>query len=82
MRDDPPVLRPYGDWLIRTHLLIVEGAPEDSPSCFALPTGTRITPGICGLENLRARTERDMSRLVVVDDLQANVRTKMAGLVQ
>jgi phosphoglycerol transferase MdoB-like AlkP superfamily enzyme len=70
--ENPPVLRPYGDWIDRAHLFLATG-PNRSPACFARPALQLVDPTDCRPADERARRARDVSRLVVVHDLQQHL---------
>jgi len=76
---DSPIVRPFGDWIDRTHLLITRGV--NARSCYALP-GREPDPGGCTDQDVRARDERDVSRLVVTSNLQQRIRDRLSELVQ
>lgn len=73
---DRPVPRPYGDWLDATHLFL---AGDADPSCYDL--GHRMVVGLsaCAAEDARARRARELSRIIVIDDLQRPLRTRLAA---
>ena len=66
-----PVPRPYGDWLDARHLFVAHGAV---PLCYDLRTRVAAPPADCAAPTSAARRAREISRLVVVDDLQAPLR--------
>ena len=68
---DGPVPRPYGDWLDARHLFLAHGA---SPVCYDVRTRAAAPAADCAAASAAARRARDVSRLVVVDDLQARLR--------
>jgi phosphoglycerol transferase MdoB-like AlkP superfamily enzyme len=73
---DAPVPRPYGDWLDARHLFLARGAGS---TCFEL---TRRRPGPardCFAADAAARRQRDVSRLVVIDDLQQRLREQLGA---
>ena len=66
---DRPVPRPYGDWLDAHHLFLARGAA--SPSCYDLRRRALASPSATAPRRMRSsRRARDLSRLIVVDDLQ------------
>jgi len=73
--DDVPVPRPYGDWLDARHLFLARGAG----SCFDLAHGAPRPAVECRSADDAARRERDVSRLVVVDDLQQRLRERLGA---
>lgn len=79
--DNPPVLRPYGDWLDRTHLFL---APNSSRAraCYALARGVFTDPRECADADGAARTATKVSRLVITGDLQQRIREQLPQLVQ
>jgi lipoteichoic acid synthase len=80
--DDPPIPRPYGDWLDRSHLFLAEQSSSRGRTCFALDRGLFVDERECAGPDARAKAARDVSRLVVADDLQERVRAKLFQLVQ
>ena len=72
--DDPPILRPYGDWLDRAHLFSSRRASDRDRSCYVLASAEYGDESACRDANEGARQTRDISRLVVTDDLQQRLR--------
>jgi len=72
---DGPVPRPYGDWLDARHLFLARGAG----SCFDLARGAPRPAIDCRSADDAARREREVSRLVVVDDLQQRLRERLGA---
>jgi lipoteichoic acid synthase len=72
---DGPVPRPYGDWLDASHLFL---AGEGDASCFDLAGHHATSASACAEENTRARRVRDLSRLIVIDDVQQELRRRLA----
>ena len=68
---DVPVPRPYGDWLDAHHLFVAHAA---APVCYDLKARAIGPPDACRATSALARRARDISRLVVVDDLQDRLR--------
>jgi len=68
---DVPVPRPYGDWLDARHLFV---AHATAPVCYDLRERATAPPDACRATDALARRARDISRLVVVDDLQDRIR--------
>jgi phosphoglycerol transferase MdoB-like AlkP superfamily enzyme len=71
-----PVPRPYGDWLDADHLFLARGAAS---ACYSL---ARHAPS--GLDECRdgdriARRERDVSRLIVAEDLHERLRASLGS---
>jgi lipoteichoic acid synthase len=64
---EPPVPRPYGDWLDPRHLFLARGAAS---VCYDLAARASVPLDACRAGDALARREREMSRLVVTDDLQ------------
>jgi lipoteichoic acid synthase len=69
--DDRPVPRPYGDWLDATHLFL---AGSGDASCYDLAQRAIVARTACGAADARARRARDISRLIVTEDLQQQLR--------
>ena len=75
--DDPPILRPYGDWLDRAHLLVTHAATDHRQECYAISTRAPAGDAACEPANAAARRARDVSRIVIGDDLQTRLRTML-----
>ena len=73
--DDRPVPRPYGDWLDAHHLFLA----GDSAPCYDLRRRAAAAPAACADADARSRRARELSRLIVVDDLQQALRTRLAA---
>jgi lipoteichoic acid synthase len=71
--DDPPVVRPYGDWLDAAHLFISHTA-DHARVCYELSHGAFTDIHACDLAASAARKTHDISRMVVADDLQQRLR--------
>ena len=63
---DVPVARPYGDWRDAHHLFFAGGGAI----CYDVIHGAPDAVDRCGAADRVARRTRDISRLVVIDDLQ------------
>ena len=74
--DDRPVPRPYGDWLDATHLFLAGNADA---SCYDLGRRIVIAPSACAAGDALARRARDLSRLIVIEDLQQQLRARLAS---
>jgi len=72
---DRPVPRPYGDWIDASHLFL---AGDAAPACFDLRPRLAATTDTCAAEDALARRARATSRLIVVDDLQQALRSRLA----
>jgi phosphoglycerol transferase MdoB-like AlkP superfamily enzyme len=77
--DDAPIVRPFGDWLNREHLMIARGVNEHA--CYSIARRQLDAEG-CADEDRAAREARDVSRLVVTSDLQQRLRARLKELVQ
>jgi lipoteichoic acid synthase len=75
--DDPPVLRPYGDWIDRAHLMIASGGRDRS--CYEVASHAFAGARDCADASAQARTAREVSRLVITEDLQESFRTQLAA---
>jgi lipoteichoic acid synthase len=78
--DDVPVPRPYGDWLDARHLFLSRGADVicyDVAARRALPSADD-----CRDADAIALRERELSRFIVTEDLQARVRDRVRALVR
>jgi phosphoglycerol transferase MdoB-like AlkP superfamily enzyme len=74
---DAPVPRPYGDWLA-AHQLFLAG--ERAAPCYDLAGRVAGELGPCAADDARARRARDVSRLIVVDDLQQPLRARLTAM--
>jgi phosphoglycerol transferase MdoB-like AlkP superfamily enzyme len=74
--DVRPVPRPYGDWLDAKYLFRAGSAEA---SCYDLALRAVVAASLCANENARARRARDLSRLIVIDDLQQQLRARLAA---
>lgn len=74
--DNPPVLRPYGDWLNRTHLFMAQPPAGAARSCYAIAQAAFVDEEAC--RAVAAHEARVVSRLVVADDLQEQLRALLA----
>ncbi len=74
---DRPVPRPYGDWLDARHLF---RAGSVAMSCYDLVKHAIVAPVECAVEAARARRARELSRLIVIDDLQQQLRARLAAV--
>jgi phosphoglycerol transferase MdoB-like AlkP superfamily enzyme len=71
--EDRPVPRPYGDWLDARHLYLAGGGDA---SCYDVARRTIDAPSACAPEDARARRARELSRFVVIEDLQQRLRAR------
>jgi phosphoglycerol transferase MdoB-like AlkP superfamily enzyme len=69
--DDAPIVRPYGDWLDSSHLFMRRSG---APACFELLAHAFVDPVRCADADARATRARDVSRFVIVEDLQQRLR--------
>ncbi|HKB11405.1 MAG TPA: LTA synthase family protein [Vicinamibacterales bacterium] len=68
---DGPVPRPYGDWLDARHLLAAHGSMA---LCYDLASRRVVPTDACRASDALARRAREVSRMVVVDDLQQRMK--------
>jgi phosphoglycerol transferase MdoB-like AlkP superfamily enzyme len=80
--DDPPVLRPYGDWIDRAHLVVSQKSSVPGHACYAIDRGAFADDRDCADGEAAARTAREVSRLLIGGDLQQPIRTRLSQLVQ
>ena len=73
---DRPVPRPYGDWLDARHLFLAGAADA---ACYDLGRRLAGDASACAANDALARRARDLSRLIVIDDLQQTLRTRLAA---
>jgi lipoteichoic acid synthase len=71
--DNPPVVRPFGEWLDRDHLFIT-GASDARGMCYDVHRLAFDEAKACAAADERARAAREMSRLVLREDLQTRLR--------
>ena len=67
-------MRPYGDWLDRTHLFISRTAAAGGSQCFAAGSGRGAAASACRSVNEEAIHARDVARFVVTEQLQQRLR--------
>ncbi len=77
--DDVPVPRPYGDWLDATHLFLSRGADS---ICYDVVRRALDSSPSCGVPDESARREREMSHLVIAEDLQQRLRARPRDLAR
>jgi phosphoglycerol transferase MdoB-like AlkP superfamily enzyme len=75
--DDPPIVRPYGEWLDGTHLFMTRGAAFRDAGCYSLATGAGSNERACQPAAEAARKAREIAHLVVAADLQQRLRGEM-----
>ncbi len=73
---DRPVPRPYGDWLDARHVFL---AGAGDAGCYDLGRRVVTAPSACAADDAIARHARDVSRLIVIDDLQQQLRARLAA---
>ena len=73
---DRPVPRPYGAWLDARHLFL---AGDADVSCYDLGRRLVGAPSDCAADDVLARRARDLSRLIVIDDLQQQLQARLAA---
>jgi phosphoglycerol transferase MdoB-like AlkP superfamily enzyme len=71
---DAPVLRPYGDWLDASHLFLTHPA---NAVCYDLRRRAAVPAVGCSEIDRSARAARQVSLLVVAEDLQQRLRDRM-----
>ena len=76
---DRPVPRPYGEWLDARHLFL---AGDAAGACYDLARHVANAQSACDAEDALARRARELSRLIVVDDLQQPLRARLAASPQ
>jgi hypothetical protein len=74
---DRPVSRPYGDWLDARHLFL---AADAAAPCYDLARHLAGALSDCAADNALARHGRDVSRLIVIDDLQEPLRARLTAV--
>jgi phosphoglycerol transferase MdoB-like AlkP superfamily enzyme len=79
---DPPILRPYGDWLDSSHLFLNRGAAERSPVCFETEPVRPVDTHACDEANVVAGRARDVAGLVIAEDLQERIGNRLAQLIR
>jgi phosphoglycerol transferase MdoB-like AlkP superfamily enzyme len=71
---DAPVDRPYGDWLDAHHLFLTHAA---NAVCYDLHRRAAVPAAGCSETDRSARAARQVSRLVIAEDLQQRLRDRM-----
>jgi phosphoglycerol transferase MdoB-like AlkP superfamily enzyme len=74
---DQPVLRPYGDWLDRTHLFTGRTTPDLGGTCYSLSRAAFDDDAACRARSAVAGRARNVSRLAIIDDLQQRLRESL-----
>lgn len=69
-----PIPRPYGDWIDTRHLFFAHAA---SPVCYDLEGRAAVPAVACSETDRSARAARQVSSLVIADDLQQRLRDRM-----
>ncbi len=77
--DDLPLPRPYGDWLDARHLFLSRGSDS---VCVEVARRQVVATNDCTSADLAAGRERDVSRLVVTEDLQQRLRVRLNELAR
>ena len=72
--DDPPIVRPFGGWLDSAHMFLRRGVSDDVRDCYAFASAALTEQDACAATNEVARRTRDISRLVITEDLQQELR--------
>jgi phosphoglycerol transferase MdoB-like AlkP superfamily enzyme len=76
---DAMVVRPYGDWLDAHHLFLARGAAS---VCYDVMRLTPVSVSDCRAADEDSRRARDLSRLIVVDDLQERLGARLASAIR
>jgi lipoteichoic acid synthase len=76
---DTAVVRPYGDWLDAHHLFLARGPGS---VCYDVQRLTPASLSDCRTADEESRRARELSRLVVVDDLQERLRARLASAIR
>ena len=71
---DAPVVRPYADWLDTRHLFLRHGTDA---VCYDLQRRVSAAATECSDTDRAARRARQVSRLVILEDLQQRLRDRM-----
>ena len=71
---EAPVVRPYGDWLDAHHLFLTHGA---NAKCYDVRRRVEVGAAECGDADRAARRARQISRLVIEEDLQQRLLDRM-----
>jgi phosphoglycerol transferase MdoB-like AlkP superfamily enzyme len=79
---DAPVVRPYGDWIDRSHLFLNRGAVERGPVCYQVLGLRQVETDSCGPTTAAAALTRKVSRLVIGEDLQQRVGDRLRQIVR
>jgi len=76
---DAAVVRPYGDWLDAHHLFLARGTAS---ICYDVMRFLPASIADCRAADADSRRARDLSRLVVVDDLQERLAARLASAIR
>jgi lipoteichoic acid synthase len=77
-RDDVPVPRPHGDWLDASHLFLARG---DASICYDVGRRDAAVLADCRRADAAARRVRELSRLIIVDDLQKLLGDRLSSAI-
>lgn len=73
---DSPVVRPYGDWIDRTHLLI-NGSGAGGRTCYEIARHAAVDATACAAADADARRARATAERVVTNGLQQKLRERL-----
>jgi lipoteichoic acid synthase len=82
--DAGSVPRPYGDWLDARHLFLSRGRGSSGaigPLCYDVGRALVVAPPDCAATDAEVRRTRDLSRLIVVNDLQEKLRERLGTAI-
>jgi lipoteichoic acid synthase len=72
-------VRPYGDWLDAHHLFLARGSAS---ICYGIIAQAPAPLSDCADADAASRRARDLSRLVIVDDLQERLGERLAAAIR
>jgi hypothetical protein len=73
------VVRPYGDWLDAHHLFL---ARQPAPLCYDTAARAPVAQNACAAAEGAARRVRDLSHLMIVNDLQERLRARLGAPIR
>jgi phosphoglycerol transferase MdoB-like AlkP superfamily enzyme len=74
--DDPPIVRPYGDWIDKSHLFL----NRNVPLCYEIDSMRAVNGHACDRTNTVASVARKTSHVVIVGDLQERLRERLGQI--
>jgi phosphoglycerol transferase MdoB-like AlkP superfamily enzyme len=77
--ENPPVPRPFGDWLNDRYLSLGRDPKSNRPWCYEIAARAFAPSPACAAADGEAGEARDVSRTVITEGLQQTLRAQLAG---